>query len=154
MVSFKWATSFWVKDYVSNLLKLYKKYPVLHKFDNHGGSFEWINCDDCDRSIFSFIRRDPDTYKGALLFICNFTPIEREDYCVGVPIKGSYKTILSSYSQVVEGDDMEAAKLKWDAKTKESYKAVEGECDGLEYRLNIPLKPFEAKIIAFPNVKK
>ncbi len=143
-----------MKDYVSSLLKLYKKYPALHKFDNHGESFKWINCDDADRSIFSFYRKDPDTYKGALLFICNFTPIAREDYCVGVPIKGSYRTVLSSYSEVVEGDDMEAAKVKWDAQVKDSYKAVEGECDGLPYRLNIPLRPFEAKVIAFPNVRK
>ena len=135
-------------------LKLYKKYPALHKFDNHGESFKWINCDDADRSIFSFYRKDPDTYKGALLFICNFTPVAREDYCVGVPIKGSYKTVLSSYSEVVEGDDMEVAKAKWDAQTKESFKAVEGECDGLPYRLNIPLRPFEAMVIAFPNVRK
>ncbi len=143
-----------MKNYVSSLLKLYKKYPALHKFDNHGESFKWINCDDADRSIFSFYRKDPDTYKGALLFICNFTPMAREDYCVGVPIKGSYKTVLSSYSEVVEGDDMEVAKAKWDAQTKESFKAVEGECDGLPYRLNIPLRPFEAMVIAFPNVRK
>ena len=133
---------------------MYKKYPALHKFDNHGESFKWINCDDADRSIFSFYRKDPETFKGALLFICNFTPMEREDYCVGVPIKGSYREILSSYSTVVEDDDMEAAKVKWDNKVKESYKAVLGECDGLDYRLNIPLRPFEAKVIAFPNLKK
>ncbi len=143
-----------LKDYVSDLLNLYKKNPVLHKYDNDGRSFNWINCDDADRSIFSFIRKAPENYKGALLFICNFTPIERADYCVGVPVKGTYKTVLSSYSDVVEADDMEAAKAKWDAKTKESYKAVEEECDNLPYRLNIPLKPFEAKVIAFPNVRK
>lgn len=143
-----------LKNYVSDLLKLYKKYPVLHQYDNHGKSFEWVNCNDCDRSIFSFIRKAPDTYKGALLFICNFTPMERADYCVGVPIKGSYRTILSSYSTVVESDDMESAKVKWQEKPKESFKAVKGECDGLPYRLNIKLRPFEAMIIAFPNIRK
>ena len=80
--------------------------------------------------------------------------MERADYCVGVPIKGSYRTILSSYSTVVESDDMESAKVKWQEKPKESFKAVKGECDGLPYRLNIKLRPFEAMIIAFPNIRK
>ena len=48
--------------------------------------------------------------------------MERADYCVGVPIKGSYRTILSSYSTVVESDDMESAKVKWQEKPKESFK--------------------------------
>ena len=80
--------------------------------------------------------------------------MERADYCVGVPIQGSYREILSSYSGVIETDDMDTAAKKWEKEDKESYKAIKGECDNLPYRLNIPLKPFEAKIIAFPNVRK
>ena len=44
----------------------------------------------------------PDTWKGAFLFICNFTPMERPDYSVGVPKEGVYKEVLSSYSETYE----------------------------------------------------
>ncbi len=50
--------------------------------------FEWINADDADRSIFSFVRWSP-TKRNNLLFVCNFTPVERPDYRVGVPKKNS-----------------------------------------------------------------
>ena len=52
--------------------------------DRNPEGFEWINADDGDRSIFSFVRHSP-TGRNNLLFVCNFTPIERRDYRVGVP---------------------------------------------------------------------
>ncbi len=138
-----------VQDYVKKLLHLYRKYPVLYMNDRNYEGFEWINADDSARSIFSFIRKQPDTYKGALLFVCNFTPMSREDYCVGVPQKGFYKEILSSYTLTTEEDNMESAKEKNAALSLRRFKAVEGECDGLPYRLNIHLRPYESLIIAF-----
>ena len=52
-------------------------------------AFEWINCNDNDRSIFSFIRKTgEENYKNAIGFVTNFTPIAREDYRVGVPKAG------------------------------------------------------------------
>ena len=144
-----------LQEYTKQLLHIYKKYEVLHKYDDHHHSFEWVNCNDADRSIFSFIRKNPDDYKGALLFICNFTPVDREDYCVGVPEKGIYKRILSNFSTVTEEDTMETAAVKrFEMSQTESnikYKAVKDECDGLPYRLNIHLRPFEAMIIKFPS---
>ena len=144
-----------LQEYTKQLLHIYKKYEVLHKYDDHHESFQWVNCDDADRSIFSFIRKNPDDYKGAVLFICNFTPVDRADYCVGVPNKGIYKRILTNFSTVTEEDTMETAELKHiemaDTEKNVRYKAVKGECDGLPYRLNIHLRPFEAMIIRFPG---
>ncbi len=84
-----------LQSYVKDLLHLYKKYPALYRQDNDWNGFQWINANDGDRSIFSFIRRD-ETNKKNLLFVINFTPMERADYRVGVPAKGTYYLILNS----------------------------------------------------------
>lgn len=146
-----------MKDYVSSLLKLYKNNKPLYAYDNRDNnyeSFQWINCDDSDRSIFSFIRKNPEDYNGALIFICNFTPIERADYAVGVPVEGTYKTVLSSFSNTTENDTFETANEKNAGLKLESYEAIEEECDYLPYRINVPLRPYEAIVIEVPTVKK
>lgn len=63
--------------------------------DRNTEGFEWINADDADRSIFSFVRKSP-TGRNNLLFVCNFTPMARPDYRVGVPKKKKYRLILNS----------------------------------------------------------
>lgn len=141
-----------MKEYVHRLLTLYRKYPALYKYDSDGRSFEWVNADDADRSIFSFIRRTPKDYKGALLFICNFTPIDRPDYCVGVPRQGVYKQVLSSYSETTEEDTVGVYLARCEEEKLEpmvKYRAVKEECDKLPYRLNIHLRPYEALVIEF-----
>ena len=129
-----------MQEYVKKLLHMYKKYPALYTETKGYGAFEWINADDAERSIFSFIRKttEPD-YKNSIGFVCSFTPIEREDYCVGVPKVGVYKRILTT-----ESGDTETVK----------YKAVKKECDGMPYRLEIPLRPFESVVFEFPRVKR
>ena len=85
-----------LQNYVKDLLHLYKKYPSLYRQDNDWNGFQWINANDGDRSIFSFIRRD-ETGKKNLMFIINFTPVERPDYRVGVPKRGRYTLLLDSH---------------------------------------------------------
>ncbi len=82
-----------LQNYVKGLLTLYHKYPALYRLDEEYDGFQWINANDGDRSIFSFIRRD-ETQKKNLLFICNFTPVDRDDYRVGVPKRGTYTLLL------------------------------------------------------------
>ena len=128
-----------MQKFVHRLLEMYKKYPALYTETKGYGAFEWINADDNERSIFSFIRKTTEAdNKNSVGFVFNFTPMERTDYIVGVPKAGTYKRILST-----ENDD-QAVK----------YKAKEGECDGRPYRLEIPLKPFEAVAFEFPKVTK
>ena len=86
------------------LLTLYKKYPALYRQDNDWDGFQWINANDADRSIFSFIRRD-ETKKKNLLFICNFTPIPRDDYRVGVPKRGNFTLLLDNEHGLYEKGD-------------------------------------------------
>ena len=83
-----------LKSFVHQLLELYRKYPALYAMDNDSEGFEWINPEDGDRSIFSFVRKSP-TKRNNLLFVCNFTPVARPEYRVGVPKKKQYKLIFT-----------------------------------------------------------
>ncbi|MDE7307908.1 MAG: 1,4-alpha-glucan branching protein GlgB [Lachnospiraceae bacterium] len=138
-----------MQEYVKKLIHLYRKNPALYSNDRSYEGFQWVNVNDSERSIFSFIRKMPDTWKGAFLFICNFTPMERPDYSVGVPKEGVYKEVLSSYSGTIPEDTFESAEEKNTELTLRKFKTVEEECDDRPYRLNIPLRPYESIIIAF-----
>ena len=81
---------------MAELLKLYRKYPCMYEIDNSWDGFEWINADDADRSTYSFIRKTSREKTKRLLFVLNMTPVERKDYCVGVPEKKKYKLVLNS----------------------------------------------------------
>ena len=124
----------WVRD----LLMMYKKYPALYANDTRFEGFQWINADDADRSIFSFVRWSP-TGKDNLLFVVNFTPIARPDYCVGLPLKKNCTLIMDSH----------AAKYGGDHKVPTLYKAAEGECDGQPYRIAYDLPPYGVAVFRF-----
>ena len=84
-----------IQNWVRDLLHLYKQNKALYEMDQDWRGFEWINADDGYRSIFSFVRHSEDGKKN-LLFVCNFTPMERADYRVGVPKRKQYKLVLNS----------------------------------------------------------
>ena len=120
-----------LQDYVKELLLLYKKYPALYANDHNPQGFEWINADDADKSIFSFIRKSP-TGRNNLLFVCNFTPVERTDYRVGVPKRKQYKLILNSADPRFGGSY---------GKAREVYKAVKKNWDNREFSFGYELPP-------------
>ena len=84
-----------LKDYVKELLKAYRKYPALYEFDNSWDGFEWMNADDKDNSVYSFVRK-ASTGRNSLLFVLNMTPVKREKYRVPVPAVKKYKLLLNS----------------------------------------------------------
>ena len=88
----------WVRD----LNTLYRGQPSLHEFDFNAAGFEWVDCKDSQRSIISFLRRGPNP-NDPVLFVCNFTPIGRENYGVGVPLEGSWREILNSDAPLYGG---------------------------------------------------
>jgi len=81
--------------YVQKLLNMYRKYPCLYQIDNDWAGFEWMDADNGEQSIFSFVRRGSDA-KKSLLFVLNLTPVERKTLRVPVPKKGIYKLVLNS----------------------------------------------------------
>ena len=130
----------WLKEYVKRLLHIYRKYRVLYDRDNAPGGFEWINADDCYRSIFSFVRLSKSGKKN-LLFVCNFTPMVREDYRVGVPARRTYKLILDSDSPEFGGKAPQDKPL--------CYKAEKKECDGRKYSFAYSLPAYGVAVFEF-----
>jgi len=126
-----------LQNYVRSLLHIYRKYPALYESDNDWDGFEWINANDGDRSIFSFIRHGKNQ-KQNLLFICNFTPVDRPDYRVGVPKKGSYTLLLDN--QHSGGQTVGDATV---------FRSVKNECDGQPYSLSLPLGPYGTAILRY-----
>ena len=128
-----------MQNWVKKLLHIYQKNPALYELDSSWGGFEWINANDADRSIFSFIRKSKDG-KNNLLFVCNFTPVERKDYRVGVPKQKTYKLILNSEDAEFGGNGKECPV---------SYKAVRQECDGRPYSFAYPLPGFGVAVFRY-----
>ncbi len=123
-----------LNEYFRELLHIYRKYPAMYEQDSDWNGFEWINADDADRSIYSFVRKSKNG-KNSLLFVCNMTPIARDDYRVGVPKKGTYHLLLNSNEVRFGGTEADKSRPA-------SYKAVKSECDGREYSISYPLPPF------------
>ena len=84
-----------MQEYVKELLELYTSNPAMYEIDNDWAGFEWVNCNDCERSVYSFIRKSRDG-KKKLLFVMNMTPMEWEDYRLGVPARKKCKLLLNS----------------------------------------------------------
>jgi 1,4-alpha-glucan branching enzyme len=84
-----------MQHFVRTLNRLYREYDALYYNDHDPLGFEWMGCDDDERSIISFVRRG-STKERQLLFVCNFTPVVREHYRCGVPCLGKYKEVLNS----------------------------------------------------------
>ena len=83
-----------VRRWVRDLNRLYRESAALHELDFSAAGFSWIDCDDADVSVISFLRRGSS---GALaLVVCNFTPVPRPSYRVGVPVGGRWQERLNS----------------------------------------------------------
>ena len=128
-----------MQNYVKALLHLYKKTPALYDADQDPCGFEWINADDADRSIFSFVRDSKDG-KSNLLFVINFTPVARPDYRVGVPKRKQYRLVLDGDAAEFGGNTTERPVV---------YKAVKSECDGREYSFAYDLPAYGIAIFKF-----
>ena len=84
-----------LKEYVKELLSIYRKYPAMYELDESWDGFEWMNADDKENSVFSFVRKS-SAGTNSILFVMNMTPIKREGYLVPVPSKKKYKLLLNS----------------------------------------------------------
>jgi 1,4-alpha-glucan branching enzyme len=96
--SFHSGLSRWVRD----LNTLYRGAPALYEFDFNSAGFEWVDCKDFRDSTISFLRRGRDP-RDVLLFVCNFTPVVRQNYRVGVPSGGFWQEVLNSDAPLYAG---------------------------------------------------
>ena len=125
----------WVRD----LLHLYRRRKAFYEQDNTWEGFEWINADDRDRSIYSFVRHAKGG-KQNLLFVISFTPVARDDYRVGVPKRKQYRLILDSDEEKYGGTGKKRPAV---------YKAEKSECDGRPYSFAYPLPAYGVAIFEF-----
>ena len=128
-----------IQNWYRDLLHLYKKNKALYEMDSEPEGFEWINADDIFRSIYSFVRHSKDNKKN-LLFVCNFTPMERPDYRVGVPRRKQLKLVLNSDDKKYGGSGAERPLI---------YKPVKQECDGQKYSIAYPLPAYGVAVFEF-----
>ena len=122
-----------LQEYYADLLTIYKKYPALYAMDNDPSGFEWINADDGDRSIFSFVRKSP-TGRNNILYVVNFTPVDRPDYRVGVPKKKQYKQIMDENGLLTE---------------PKTFKAEKQECDNRPFSFAYPLPAYGVAVFTY-----
>ena len=87
--------------WITDLNRLYKEEAALHELDCEPAGFEWIDADDSQNSVLSFIRKG--RYVEKIVVLCNFTPVPRTDYKVGVSDDGWYRELLNSDSEFYGG---------------------------------------------------
>jgi 1,4-alpha-glucan branching enzyme len=99
-----------IQRLVMDLNRVYAGEPALHEVDFDWQGFEWLDANDADTSVLSFLRRARNT-GDFVVAICNFTPVVRENYRVGVPELGLYREILNSDSEFYDGTNVGNAGL-------------------------------------------
>jgi len=94
-----------VQQLVCDLNRVYRAEPALHQVDFDWPGFEWLDANDADSSVLSFIRRarDPNDY---VMVVANFTPVPRENYRIGVPQSGRFHEILNTDSAIYGGTNV------------------------------------------------
>jgi 1,4-alpha-glucan branching enzyme len=102
-----------LQQYVKDLNNLYASESILydHDFDHMG--FEWIDFNDSDNSVVSFLRKPVGYEAPPLVFICNFTPVVRQDYRIGVPFPGVYHELLNSDAAEYGGSNVRSQDGKY-----------------------------------------
>ena len=121
-----------MKDFTKKCMLLYKNYRCLYETDYRPEGFRWINVNDKDNSVYSFIRISPDNNKH-LLFVLSFTPVKRNKFRIGAPLKGKYKLVLGSNEDI----------------QKKTLTAVKGDCDGYKQSLLIDLPAYGIAVYEF-----
>ena len=94
-----------VQTLVSDLNRLVREQPALHELDFASEGFEWIDCENAKDSVISYVRRAKDA-DDFVVVICNFTPVAREGFSVGVPVAGTYRELLNSDSERYGGSNV------------------------------------------------
>ena len=128
-----------LQTFVKELLHLYKNNKCLYEYDCYPEGFEWINADDGDRSIFSFVRHS-ESGKSNMLFVINFTPVERPDYRVGTTCRRKHTLVLNSDDKKFGGTGKRRPK---------EYKPAKKECDGRKYSFKYKLPAYGVAVFKF-----
>lgn len=132
-----------LQNYVRDLNKIYRQEKAMHEVDFEGSGFEWIDCNDADHSVISFIRKGKD-WHDTLIFVCNFTPIVYNNYRIGAPFDTYYREILNSDSETYGGNNVG---------NLGGVQAEHISCHGRPYSLSLQIPPL-GMIILKPELSE
>ena len=132
-----------MQKWVADLNHMYTTYDACYYNDNNQMGFEWTKVDDANTSIIAFVRRGK-TVKDQLLFVCNFVPVERKDYWIGVPCLTEYEEIINSDAKIYGGSGTKNGTVK----------AFEEKCDRMPYAISIDIAPLSMMVFKYDYVDK
>ena len=141
----RWELEWWqlsqeshrgMQNLMHDLNQLYRKMPALYDLDFQSEGFSWIDCNDAEKSVLSYQRRARDG--SCVVIVLNLTPVPRNHYRIGLPVKAQYREVLNSDSQYYAGSDMGNAGL---------INADEIPWMGLPYSAEIVLPPLAGLIL-------
>jgi 1,4-alpha-glucan branching enzyme len=130
-----------LKQLVSDLNRLYRENPALHRFDFEQKGFEWIDCHDAPQSTLSYLRRSSDEFA---VMVFNFTPVPRQNYRIGVPEPGVYREIFNSDSRHYGGSNIGNSAVTTEAK----------EWMGRPYSISLTLPPLAGIVLTCEVLKE
>ncbi|HHP7244102.1 MAG TPA: 1,4-alpha-glucan branching protein GlgB [Elainellaceae cyanobacterium] len=132
-----------LKHYMADLNALYRSQPALYTEDFSDAGFEWIDCNDADNSVVSFIRKDRHS-DDFLVTVCNFTPQSKFDYWIGVPETGFYQELLNSDADMYGGSGVGNHGGQW---------TVDWQNPRFPYALPLTLPPFGVLVFKLDSSK-
>ena len=132
-----------LQHFTRTINELYKSTPALWQIDYDWQGFNWISNDDVDNSVIAFRRIDKDGKE--IIAVCNFTPVSRENYCIGVPKPGTYKVLLNTDSEEFGGKG---------AGTTGSVKSKKVPMHGLENSISLDLPGLSVIYLKAPTPRK
>jgi len=101
----QWEPHSQLQRFIEDLNKLYRNYPALYELDFEPHGFEWIDFHDWEGSIVSFIRRGRNP-EDVVVAVCNFTPVVRHSYRIGVPLHTDWEEVLNSDAAIYGGGNI------------------------------------------------
>ena len=130
------------QDFVAKLNALYLATPALWDNDDSWGGFSWISHDDYKQSVIAFRRIADDG--SELIAVCNFVPVTREDYKIGVPFEGNYELVFSTDAEEFGGNGL----------AKPSYETIEFGMHGFDQCISLTLPALSVLYLRYVPSKK
>ena len=131
-----------LQNFSAELNKFYKENSPLWQNDDSWGGFSWISNDDYKQSVIAFRRIDDNG--DEIVAVCNFVPVERNDYRIGVPLKGRYKVVFNTDASEFGGSGI----------TEKSFKTENKPMHGFDNSISMTLAPLSVIYLKFQPVKK
>jgi 1,4-alpha-glucan branching enzyme len=126
---------------VKELNRFYHSEPALYQIDFHHTGFEWIDFHDSENAVVAFLRKAEDP-ADSLMFCCNFTPVPRMKYRLGVPEEGVYDEVFNTDSEYFGGSNMGNAG---------SVRSQPVKCHGRDHSMAVTLPPLA--VVVFRKAK-